>query len=252
MGTRGYKKTIIRFKVERLLSPEHWAEYRELLKDRRSTVRSLHAWIIARGYKIGPAAVARHRRRFDGDFESVRRTALLAEQLAEAAAPAGPLGAGALADATVARFQQMLLERLLKLDKEEHPGGIATTRDFNTREWLELSKTITETVNARRNLESLRAEYEKRHRQAVAAVEKAAAGSKSKVVNGVEIANCVRRILGVPLDGEPVPDQVDPLFSAEELSGGEGEGGDPVLRRVEWAVEETMRDRTRNDNPGEN
>jgi hypothetical protein len=193
MGTRGYKKTIIRFKVERVLSPEHWAQYRELLKDRRSTVKSLHAWITARGYKIGPAAVARHRRRFDADVESVRRTALLAEQLAEAAAPAGPLGAGALADATVARFQQMLLERLLKLDKPEQPEGVNTTREFNTREWLELSKAITETVNARRNLESLRSEYDRRQREAVEAADRAARDGAGPG----DVVERVKQILGV-------------------------------------------------------
>ena len=252
MPPPGFRKTIIRSKIERTLTPEHWAEYQKLLKDRRSTVDSLHAWLHERGYKVGRMTVGRHRRRFDADVESVRKTAMLAEQLAEASLGGAAGGMGALADATLARFQQVLLENLLKLGREaEGDGGAAAPRTFSTREMLELSKAVSETVSARRNLEALRREFDDRARRAADAVEHAAAARaapgkrKSTVVNGVEIANCVRRILGVPLPGEPVPDgPILPLLPPADGAAPDGstsDGGppdDPILRRVEEAFKQ--------------
>ena len=250
MPPSGFSKSVIRYKVEQILSPEHWAEYQRLLKDRRSTVRSLHAWLQGRGYSIGHMAVARHRRRFDADVESVRRTAMLAEQLAEAAqgsggggpAGAGALGASSLADATLARFQQVLLERLLDLDKDPDPKA-RTTRDFSPREWLELSKAVAESVSAKRNLEALRREYEDRARKAAEAVEKAAADSKTKdkPYDGVELSNTVRRLFCVPLPGEPLPRGTGrpdrPALPAPAGQPDSPEAGpDPLLLRVDEAL----------------
>jgi hypothetical protein len=135
--------------------------------------------------------------------------------MAEASCGSG-LGASsqaALADATVAGFQQVLLERLLTLDKEGADPGARTTRDFSPREWLELSKAVAELVSARRNLETLRREYEDRARRAAEELQKAAAKAeenakdkgKSKLTNGVQVANAVRFLMGVPLPGESLP-----------------------------------------------
>ena len=96
------------FKVEQILWPERLKECQEHLKDPRTTVKKAHAQVAARGDRVGYAAVGRHGRRFDEDVVSMGKTAMLAEHFAEAS-KAG--GLSAPSDATVARFQQVLLER---------------------------------------------------------------------------------------------------------------------------------------------
>ena len=209
MPPRGYRKSVTRFKVEQILTPEHLKEYQTLLRDPRTTVRKAHAWVRGLGYAIGPAAIGRHRRRFDADVEAVRKTAMLAEHFAEASRGGG---LAVLSDATVARFQQVLLDRLMRMDKPDEPSAEKTS-DFTPRQWLELARTVEASVGARRSLETLRAEFEARARQAADAIEKAA-GAKRKPLDGVAVANAVRRILGVPLPAEPLspPDALPDLI----------------------------------------
>jgi hypothetical protein len=198
MPPPGYRKSVRRFKVEQLLSPEHLKEYEALLRDPRMTTVKLHQWILDRGYQVGHAAVGRHRRVFAKEVQAVRRTAMLAEHFADASKGGGLT---ALSDATVARFQQVLLERLMRLDDAEHPEA-ERSRDFSPREWLELAKTVSESVSSRRCLEQLRAEFEARARQAAELVEKERPNWQ---LDGVKVADAVRRILGVPLPDEEMP-----------------------------------------------
>jgi ElaB/YqjD/DUF883 family membrane-anchored ribosome-binding protein len=212
MPPPGYRKSVTRFKIDRILSPEHLKEYQQLVKDPRMTVKKLHAWVRELGYKIGPASIGRHRRHFDEDVEAVRRTAMLAEHFAEASRGGGMT---VLCDATVSRFQQVLLERLMRMDKPDDPKAEKSS-DFTPAQWLELAKTIAASVSARRSLETLRGEYEDRARKAAEAVEKAA-GEKKKPLDGVAVANAVRRILGVPLPDEPLPELPAPDPSADSM-----------------------------------
>jgi hypothetical protein len=200
MPPPGFHKSVTRYKVEQVLSPEHLREYDKLLRDPRMTVRKLHKWLTDQGYRIGHGAVARHRRVFDVDVQQVRKTAMLAEHFAEASRGGGAVNV--LCDATVARFQQVLMERLMRLDNADEPGA-ERSRDFSPKEWLELAKTISTSVAARRSIETLRGEFEDRARRAAEAVAKAA---PKKRIDGVAIADKVRRILGVPLPGEPLPE----------------------------------------------
>ena len=196
MPSHGYHKSVRRYKVEQILSPEHLKEYEAVMRDPRMTIRKLHRWMLDKGYQIGPAAVARHRRRFDKDVQAVRRTAMLAEYFSDASRGGG---LAVLSDATVARFQQVLLERLMRIDSVEHPDGEKSAA-FSTRDWLELARTINETVTSRRSLEALRGEFEDRARKAAELVQRSAKGRKP--FDGVAVANAVRRRFGVPLPGE--------------------------------------------------
>ena len=211
MPPPGYRKSVRRFKVEQILSPEDLKEYQALLKDPRTTVKKAHAWLTARGYRVGYAAVGRHRRRFDEDVVAVRKTAMLAEHFAEASRGGGM---AALSDATVARFQQVLLDRLMKLDQADDPQS-PRSADFSPKEWLELARTIAASVATRRSLETLRAEYDDRVRKAAEAVEKAGRTRDWKQ-DGPKVADAVRRILGVPLPDEPVPED-DPSLALIEF-----------------------------------
>src|SRR5688572_13331341 len=140
MPPHGYHNSLRHYKVEQILSPEHLKEYEALMRDPRMTIRRLHRWLLDEGYQVGHAAVGRHRRRFDKDVQAVRRTAMLAEHFSDASRGGGM---AALSDATVARFQQVLLERLMRIDSAEHPDGEKSAA-FRTRDWLDLARTIKE------------------------------------------------------------------------------------------------------------
>lgn len=204
MPPHGYRKTISRLKVERVLSPEHLREYEVLMRDPRSTVRSLRQWILDRGYQVGHASVGRHRRRFDAEVQTVRRAAMFAERFAHASKEGG---LAALADATVARFQQVFIGRLMKLDSDESPDG-ANTAAFSPRDWHDLAKAVESSVASRRSLEVLRQEFDERAGRAADAKGKAT----PRRLDGVALSDKVRRILGIPLPGEPLPAQAAPAL----------------------------------------
>jgi hypothetical protein len=60
------------FKVDEVLSPEHRAEYEQLLASPTTTVKQLRSWLRERGHRVCRSAVARHRRSFaeDSDWAS--------------------------------------------------------------------------------------------------------------------------------------------------------------------------------------
>jgi hypothetical protein len=224
------------------LSPEHWKEYEALLRDRRMTVKTLLAWLRERGYEVGYASVARHRAVFDEDLREVRRTAMLAEHFADASRGNAGGAMTLLSDATVARFQQVLLERLMRLSAEGDEAGGATadatgpaggaaagaagkgavgartSRRLSNREWLELARTIDVAVRSRRSLETLRAEFEDRARRAAEAAAKAA---PKKPFDGAAVADKVRRILGIPPEEMP-PSGDNPARSTDVPFGTPG------------------------------
>lgn len=89
-------------------------------------------------------------------------------------------GSSALADAGQFRFEQLFLEQLFRMKKTDARAA---------KDWHELGKTLTALLGNRQQLETL----------------KGAGGASKKRIDGVAIADKVRRILGVPLPGEPVP-----------------------------------------------
>lgn len=187
------------FKVDHRLTPEDRAPYEALLFDPRQTADSLLKWLHDRGYTdLSRAGVARHRRQFEVDVRGVRRDARVAVQFAAIARAQG--GAAALADAGQFRFEQMFLEQLFRMKKGDERGG---------HEWLELARTMTSLLGNRREVEEQRADWERRAKEAVAAVEKAA-GARRTAPDGVAVADAVRRILGVPLPGEAMPGEALP------------------------------------------
>ena len=200
-GRRG-GRIVHHFKVDEALAPDDRTAYEALLLDPRQTCDSLTAWLHARGYKhISRGAVHRHRHNFEKDVLEIRKSAKIAGQFSALARAQG--GAGGLADASQFRLEQMFLERVFALNKEERLSG---------KEWGEFGKAMSTLLDTRRQYETLRTEWEEKARRAAEAVQRAGdaaggggGGGRPKVFNGVEIANAVRRILGVPLPGEPVP-----------------------------------------------
>ena len=182
------------FKVDHCLTPEDRGPYEALLLDPRQTADSLLKWLRDRGYgDVSRAGVARHRRQFEVDVKGIRRDARVAVQFAAMARAQG--GASALTDAGQFRFEQMFLERLFRMKKSDKRG---------VGEWHEIARTMTSLLENRQQVEQQRADWERRAKEAVETVEKAA-GARRKTLDGVAVADAVRRILGVPLPDEAPP-----------------------------------------------
>jgi hypothetical protein len=203
-----------------MLVPDDRTAYEALLLDPRQTLNSLMAWLRGRGYDhFTRASVHRHRHSFQKDVLEIRKSAKIAGQFAALARASG--GAGGLADASQFRLEQMFLERVFGMKGADHLSG---------KEWSEFGKAMATLLDTRRRYETLRMEWQEKATRAADAVERAGTGAGGrKVVNGHAIANTVRRILGIPLPGEPVPDYPGP--DCPMLEGG--------------SVEEMQRDETR-------
>src|SRR5205085_2814733 len=161
------------------------------LLDPRSTIDSLLKWLHDNGYPdVSRGGVARHRRQFELDVKGIRRDARVAGQFAALARfQAGPT---ALADAGQFRFEQLFLEHLFRMKK----GGRRAAK-----EWIELGKAMAALLGNRRQVEEQRKPME--------------AAKAKRPLDGVAVANAVRRILGVPLPDEPLPASPAPTETAE-------------------------------------
>ena len=169
------------FRVDAVLSADERAEYERLLADPNATARSLQAWLRDRGHRVCRSAVVRHRRSFAAELRRVRDVARMAEAFC---ALTRRQGAGAIADAAHARFEMMLMESLFKLPgAEQLPPG----------EWQSMARTVSSAVATRRNVEEMRAEFERKAKAAAAELEEGAA----RHATGPEVVERVRQILGV-------------------------------------------------------
>ena len=225
-GARG-ERLVRHFKIDHQLAPQDKAQYEALLLDPRSTVDSLLKWLHDKGYKdMSRGSVQRHRRQFELDVKDIRQDARVAGQFAALARAQG--GPTALADAGQFRIEQLFVEQLFRMDKADDRGG---------KEWLEFVRAMATVVASRAEVEVQREQSERRAREAVELIK----SNGKQRFDGVALSDKVRRILGVPLPGEPTPGlptentrrgigTADPLKRAPELpdgSGGPGMGGDP-------------------------
>jgi hypothetical protein len=111
-------------------------------------------------------------------------------------------------------LDQLILQQVFRLRKEEKVSAHELTN------WVE---TLSRTLNFRKDVLA----FVRREQRRTADGPGGRKGEPAPF-NGVEIANCVRRILGVPLPGEPVPEFSPPASpAAPQLplpSAGEGGG----------------------------
>jgi hypothetical protein len=180
-------KLVRHFKVDHRLTPEDRAAYEAKLLDPRQTVNSLHAWLREKGYTgISRTAVHRHRRRFELDVKGIRRDAAVANQYAVIARAQG---GAALAEAGQFRFEQMFLEELFRMKKSDHRTG---------KEWNELAAALGRLLSNRQLMEDQRSGSPGRGPDS-----RRRAGTRP--TDGAALSDKVRRILGMPLPGEPIP-----------------------------------------------
>jgi hypothetical protein len=228
-------------KLDKIIRPEDRPTVEAMCADPATTVADLYAFVQSKKYPISRVACWRHLRTWRHELEDIRRSARFARSLSRVAQDVGPaaFGAGAMLG-----FEQVVMEQVFQLREREQIAPADLT------DW---AATLERTIGVREQLETLRRGPGRAGRDTEgdgpdggnkrgtggkdpknAKASKDAKGrppDAPRVVNGVEIANCVRRILGVPLPGEPVPEPprlpppVKPEAPALPLrSAGEGRG----------------------------
>lgn len=107
------------YRIDHELTPQDLAAYREYLREPRTTNKSAHAWLVARGYStFSESAVARHRRHFleqraerDESLEQARQWAHLARDVRR--------DGGDVVDGAVILTEVMACRALFAADAEE-------------------------------------------------------------------------------------------------------------------------------------
>ena len=95
-----------------ILSTDDRREFEALLRVPATTVDSAFGWMIDHGYQISRGAVHNAKRSFNEVLESVKRSSEMAAAYSSAARD----GAETLSEATVQRFQQLLMDKMMSIE----------------------------------------------------------------------------------------------------------------------------------------
>ncbi len=167
-------------KVEELLTRDELDAFEKFCNEPARTIDEAHEWLQAHGYTIGRTAVGNWLREFRerAMHDRVRQSIESSERFVAVAKEAGVAG---MAEASLARFQQLMFETLVRMDDVE-PG-----------ELLKLSAALKTAVEGGRHIEKLREEVTTRQRTAIEAAE---ATAKNGGNADAAIAK-MREILGI-------------------------------------------------------
>jgi hypothetical protein len=164
-------------RVHKLLSRDELDQLEAFARERVRSVKSVHEWLLAHGFRMSPSAARNWRRQFYAE-DKVRRAAEVSRQYLDVAKEAG---ADQIAAASLQRFQTLLFDYLLKAD------------DADAGELRKLALSLNTSVQAGRHIEELRKEYEARQRRAIEEAAKAAKSGGS----GEAVVQKMREILGI-------------------------------------------------------
>ena len=173
-----------KYKVDELLaelSDAEVEEYRALLRQPAATIDDLMQWLFDRGCKVSRGAVWKHRRNEQELLDGVRRSAEMARAFAEVAREGG---VETLGEASLARFQQLMTEKLLQLDVEE---------GLDAKELMQLSAAMNSAANTRQRIDAVKRDYEQRQAEALAKAQQAAASGAP----GSQVIDVIRHALGL-------------------------------------------------------
>lgn len=157
------------------------AAYEELLRRPATTINDLLAWLSERGLQVSRGAVWKHRRNFQDVLDGVRRSAEMARAFADVARQGG---IESLGEASLARFQQLMTEKLLSLDAEG---------EMDSKELLQLSMAMNAAATTRQRIETVKREFEERQREALDRAQAAAASGAT----GADVVATIKQALGI-------------------------------------------------------
>jgi hypothetical protein len=169
------------FRVDAVLNDADRAEYEKLLAHPNTTIKQLQAFLAAKGHHVCRSAVSRHRQDHHIEFKRLREVSRMAQSFCDLTRDNGP---GVIAEANHARFEMLLMESLFNV-----PGA----KEMPPEQWERMAKTIGNAVATRRSVEEMRADYDRRAREAAALVENA----NKKGATGKDVVERMKEILGV-------------------------------------------------------
>ena len=157
-----------KLKVEQSLTPEELAEYEKFARQPGVTNAQCRQWLIERGHPIGEGAVKRHRRVLNGLVSDLRQCARFSGALVRLAAEHG---SDVLPNLNLTRLEQVVMQKLCK-DDEWH-------EKLSFDELGKVVKVIESAIDARRDVDTIRREFEGRQRDAAEEAAKAAERGES-------------------------------------------------------------------------
>lgn len=173
-----------KYRVDELLaelSAAEVEEYQAILRQPASTIDDLMEWFAGKGCSVSRGAVWKHRRNYQDVLDGVRRSAEMARAFADVARTGG---VEALGEASLARFQQLMTEKLLQMDADE---------ELDAKELLQLSAAMNAAANTRQRIEAVKVDFEKRQQEAIAKAEQLA---KTGASSGDVVAT-IKQALGI-------------------------------------------------------
>ena len=196
-------------KIDRLLKPRERAEYAKLVRQPQTTFGDLKAFLAAHGHpNVGTVAIRTHRNRLRQRLRTLRTSAAFARDLAQVVLEYGP---EAFRGGAVAGVDQQIMERVFQLHDLDQ---------IDPREFGEWARSLTTFATLRTHLTPGAAGNGEKGKP------------NQKPLDGVALSDKVRRILGVPLPGEPTPGLPPPPrpagpSSLSPVPRGEGRGEGP-------------------------
>ncbi len=171
-----------KYKVDELLAaPEvsdaERQEYQALLRQPAATIDDLLGWFEDKGFAISRGAVWKHRRNFEEQTASLRRSAEMARAFVDVAKTES---VESISDAALFRLSQVLMEQSMLLDAEG---------DINPKDLVNMTKAIRNLIGGKREVEDLK----RLQRDALAEAEKLAGEGAS----GGDVVETIKRALGI-------------------------------------------------------
>lgn len=173
-----------KFKVDEVLAdlgPKERDAYQALLRQPASTVDDALKWLAEHGCQVSRGAVWKHRRNYQDVLDGVRRSAEMARAFAAVAREGG---VETLGEASLARFQQLMTEKLMRLDSEG---------ELDAKELAMLSQAMNSAANTRQRIDAIKADYEERQRLAIAKAQAAATSG----ADGASVVDTIKQALGI-------------------------------------------------------
>lgn len=169
-----------KYKVDELLAElttDEVEQYRSLLRQPASTIDDLLAWFGERGLRVSRGAVWKHRRHFDEQAASLRRSAEMARAFVDVARTES---VESISDAALFRLSQVLMEQAMRLDAEG---------DLDPKDLERLTRSIRHLIGGKREVEDLR----RRQREAVAEAQRLAEAG----AGAGDVVETIKQALGI-------------------------------------------------------
>lgn len=124
-------------------------EYQAILRQPAATIDDLLEWFADKGCKISRGAVWKHRRNFEEQTESLRRSAEMARAFVDVAKDES---IESISDAALFRLSQVLMEQSMLLDAEG---------DIDPKDLVNMTKAIRNLIGGKKDIEDLRERFDK-------------------------------------------------------------------------------------------